>query len=241
MKTQSEQPPAAEVKPMSRKGGIGVLALANYGAQAARLLLSVLTAQLLGPAGRGGVALISVIDEASTTFLSCGVPVAAGYFAKIGRNTDQALVNASFRLGLYLLPMTLAVAGVCGAFVLQQLEPAARWMTMLLIAWTGFVNLPSQVAMNLLQARRNLRSLAIYTIIFSSSALVVTGLIAVTGSLSVFSVAAAFAIGRCGTALYGLASTAWPEQTRIRRTWAVAPLWAKSTAGHCGSPCQQSV
>ncbi|HEY4778433.1 MAG TPA: hypothetical protein VIH47_02435, partial [Solirubrobacterales bacterium] len=49
-----------------RRGGIAGLTVASYAAQGTRLALSVLVAQVFGPVGRGAVALMTVLDEASS-------------------------------------------------------------------------------------------------------------------------------------------------------------------------------
>jgi O-antigen/teichoic acid export membrane protein len=203
-------PDTAESKQAT--GGVGVLALGNYGTQGARLALSVVVSQLLGPAGRGAVALISVVDEASSALFTFGVPVAAGYRAKIGADSDKALVNASFRIGVALLPLTVGIALVAGLLALDALDPLARWLTVLLIAWTGIVNLPGLAAMNILQAHRRLRSLAVFPAIYPVVTLVVVLALAIAGHLTVAWVAIGFALGRLLTTVYGLVRTSWPSK-----------------------------
>jgi O-antigen/teichoic acid export membrane protein len=192
-------------------GGVGVLALGNYGSQAARLVLSVVVAQVLGPAGRGAVALISVVDEASSALFTLGVPIAAGFRAKIKADSDQALINASLRIGIVLLPLTAGIAILAGLFALNALDPMARWLTVVLIAWTGVVNLPSLATMNILQAHRKLQHLAVYPVIYPVVTLIVVLPFAIGGHLTVGWVAAGFVLGRLLTVLYGLARTAWPS------------------------------
>ena len=199
-------------EPKRAAGGVGVLALGNYGTQAARLALSVVVAQFLGPAGRGAVALISVLDEASSAVFTLGVPVAAGFRAKIGANSDEALINASFRFGVAITPATVGIALLSGLLVLDVLDPAARWLAVLLIAWTGVVNLPALAAMNLLQAHRRLRALAVFPVIYPIVTLVVVLALAIAGHLTVAWAAAGFALGRLLTAAYGLARTHWPSK-----------------------------
>ena len=137
--------------------------------------------------------------------------MAAGYHAKLGLDSDRALINAAFRAGTLLLPVTAAVALVVGVSGLTSLEPAARWLTVLLIGWTGLVNLPGMTAAYILQAHGELRHLAIYRSLFNSATLVIVAFCAVLGGLSVAWVAAAFAIGRIVTGAYGLATTARPS------------------------------
>ena len=204
----AETPPLPE---KSRKGGVPILTLGNGAAVSTRLLVSVLVAQILGPVGRGAVALISVVDEASTALLTVGTHIAAGYHAKVGLDSDRALINAAFRTGVLLLPLSVTVALLVGAFGLTDLEPAARWLTMLLIGWTGLVNLPGLTAANILRAHRQFQQYAIYQSLFNSVTLVVVAICAVLGGLSVAWVAAAFALGRIVTAAYGVAATTWPS------------------------------
>ena len=187
-----------------------ILTAGNATAVSTRLLTSIIVAQILGPVGRGAVALISVIDEVSTALLTVGIPVAAGYHAKVKLDSDRALINAALRAGALLLPLTAAVALLTGAFALASLEPAARWLTVLLIAWTGLVDLPGLTAAHLIQAHRELRHLAVYQASFFTVALFAVALCAVLGGLSVAWVAAAFVLGRIVTVAYGLAVTAWP-------------------------------
>jgi O-antigen/teichoic acid export membrane protein len=194
-----------------RKGGVPALTVGIATGVSARLLTSILVAQILGPAGRGAVALISVLDEGSKALFTAGVPVAAGYHAKLGLDSDRALINAAFRAGALLLPLTAGVALLVGVLGLASLEPAARWLTVLLIGWTGFVNLPSSAAANILQAHRRLRHLAIYQASFFCVTLIVVAVCAVLGGLSVAWVAAAFVLGRIVTGAYGLAKTVWPS------------------------------
>lgn len=194
-----------------RKGGVPVLTVGNSAAVLTRLLTSILVAQVLGPAGRGAVALINVVDEASTALLTGGIPIAAGYHAKLGLDSDRALINAALRAGTFLLPLTIAVGVLVGVMGLASLEPAARWLTVLLVAWTGLVNLPGMAAANILQAHRELRRLAVYRSSFNGVTLVVVAICAVLGGLSVAWVAAAFVLGRIATGAYGLAVTAWPS------------------------------
>lgn len=187
------------------------LTVGNAIALATRLLTSILVAQILGPAGRGAVALINVVDEVSTAVFTVGVPIAAGYHAKLGLDSDRALVNAAIRAGTLLLPATVAIALLVGAFGLASLEPAARWLTVVLIGWTGIVNLPSLTAASIIQAHRDLRRLAFYRVSFNSVTLVLIASCAVLGDLSVTWVAAAFVVGRLVTGAYGLSVTAWPS------------------------------
>jgi O-antigen/teichoic acid export membrane protein len=203
---------AADTVPAQATGGIGLLTIGNFAAQATRLLFSIIVAQALGPAGRGAVALIGVIDEVSTAIFTIGVPIATGYYAKIKRNSDQELVNAGLRFGVLLLPLTTAVGVAVGVGALAPLEPVARWLTVLLIAWTGVVNLPGQVAMNLLQAHRKLKELAINRVIFNFVSLAVVAVLTAAGHLSVTWVAVAFVLGRLGTSLYTLTVTVWPSR-----------------------------
>jgi O-antigen/teichoic acid export membrane protein len=193
------------------KGGVPILTVGNVALVAARLLTSILVAQVLGPAGRGAVALISVVDDVSKVLFSAGIQVAAGYHAKLGMDSDRALINAAFRAGALLLPLTTTVAVLVGVLGLSSLEPAARWLTVLLIGWTGLVNLPGLTAANIMRAHRRFRQLALYLASFYGMSLIAVAFCAVLGGLSVAWVAAAFALGRVVSAAYGLAATAWPS------------------------------
>jgi O-antigen/teichoic acid export membrane protein len=208
------------------RGGVGVLTAANYFAQATRFALSIIVAQIFGPVGRGGVALISVLDEASTVLFSFGVPPAAGFYAKVGENTDAELMNAGARIGLLTLALTIPAGLLIGLLALQSLEPEARWLTILLIAWTGVVNLPGLVAMNILQAHRYLHGLAVYNVLFGLVTILVVVLLAILGHLTIAGVALGFVLGRAATAVYGIARTAWP---RLRAP--AAPLSAQLRYG----------
>lgn len=187
------------------------LTIGTSTAVAARLLTSIVVAQILGPVGRGAVALISVVDEVSSALLTAGIPIAAGYHAKLGLDSDRALINTALRAGALLLPLTTAVALLTGVLGLGSLEPAARWLTVLLVAWTGLVDLPSLAAANILRAHRELRHLAIYQASFYCVTLIAVAVCALLGGLSVAWVAAAFVLGRIVTGAYGLAKTAWPS------------------------------
>jgi O-antigen/teichoic acid export membrane protein len=220
---------------------VTTLTIGNSVALATRLLTSILVAQILGPAGRGAVALISVIDQTSTSLLSGGIQIAAGYHAKVGLDSDRALINAAFRAGTLLLPLTTAVALAVGALGLASLEPAARWLTVLLIGWTGLVNLPGLTAANILRAHRELQPLAIYRSAFNSVSLVVVAFCAVLGGLSVAWVAAAFAIGRIVTGAYGLAATAWPSLGPSARLGPLVRYGLRALPGSVGTSLNNRV
>jgi O-antigen/teichoic acid export membrane protein len=224
-----------EIVPARATGGIGVLTLGNFAAQATRLPFSIIVAQALGPAGRGAVALIGVIDEVSTAIFTVGVPIATGYFAKTRRNSDQQLVNAGLRFGVLLLPLTIAVGVAVGSGALASLEPAARWLTVLLVAWTGVVNLPGLVAVNLLQAHRRLREIAINRVIFNFVSLFFVAVLTAAGHLSVTWVAAAFVLGRLGTSLYTLAVTVWPSRGPAAAIRPLVDYGARAVIGSVGT------
>ena len=217
------------------KGGVSTLAVGNGVALAARLLLSIVVAQVLGPAGRGAVALISAADEVSTALLTAGVPIAAGYHAKLGLDSDRALINSSLRAGVLLLPLTAAVALLVGVLGLGGLEPVARWLTVLLIGWTGLVNLPSLTAASIMRAHREFRHLAVYQSSFIGVSLVVVAFCAVLGGLSVAWVAAAFVLGRVVAAAYGLAATAWPSLAPHARLGPLFRYGLKAVPGSAGT------
>lgn len=211
------------------------LTAGNVAAVSTRLLTSILVAQVLGPAGRGAVALISVVDEVSTALLTTGLPIAAGYHAKLGLDSDRALINAAFRAGVLLLPLTAAIALLGGVFGLTSLEPAALWLTVLLIAWTGLVDLPSLTAAHIFQAHRALHRLALYQASFYTVTLIVVALCAVLGGLSVAWVAAAFVIGRLVTGAYSLAMTAWPSVRPHARLRPLFRYGLKAAPGSVGT------
>ena len=204
-----------------RRGGIAGLTVASYAAQGTRLALSVLVAQVFGPVGRGAVALMTVLDEASSVAFTVGVPAAAGYRAKTGANSDSALMNASLRLGLISFPLVASLAVGIGVFFLSDLEPSVRLITVLLIGWTGLVNLPSLTAMNVMQAHRDLASLAVYTFLFGAVTLAVVLVLLLAGHLTILGVGIGLAAGRLVTALYGASRVAWP---RLRQAAPLRPL-----------------
>lgn len=204
------------------KGGVPTLTVGNATAVSTRLVVSIIVAQILGPAGRGAVALISVLDEASTALFTAGIHIAAGYHAKVGLDSDRALINAALRAGILLLPLSATVALLVGVLGLSDLEPVARWLAVMLIGWTGLVNLPGMTAANILRAHREFQHYAIYRGLFSSVTLIVVAICAVLGGLSVAWVAAAFALGRIVTGAYGLGVTAWP---RLRPHAQLGPLF----------------
>jgi O-antigen/teichoic acid export membrane protein len=230
--------PVVVAKPASTvgsKGGVGILTVGNFGAQATRLVTSILVAQVLGPFGRGAVALISVLDEVSTALFTAGIPIAAGFRAKLKLDSDQSLINASVLAGLLLLPLTTGIAVAVGVLGLGVLEPTAQWLTVLLIAWTGVVNLPSLAAANILQAHRELRNLATYRVMFNLVSMVVILALTVTGGLSVAWVAVAFVIGRVAAGLYGLSATAWPSGGPSAPLSPLAKYGLKAVIGSVGS------
>lgn len=218
-----------------RKGGVPTLTIGNAASLATSLLTSILVAQILGPAGRGAVALITAADEVSTALFTAGVPIAAGYHAKVGLDSDRALINAALRAGALLLPLTAAAAVAVGVLGLGSLEPAARWLTVLLIGWTGLVNLPGLTAANIMRAHREFRHLAIYQATFFSLTLIVVAFCAVLGGLSVAWVAAAFVLGRLVTAAYGLAATAWPSLGPHARLGPLFRYGLKAMPGSAGT------
>lgn len=227
--------PSAPLPEKRQKGGVPALTAGNGVALAARLLTSILVAQILGPVGRGAVALMNVVDEVSTTLFTAGVPIAAGYHAKLGLDSDRALINAALRAGTLLLPLTVGVALLVGVVGLGSLEPGARWLTVLLIGWTGLVNLPSLTAANIVQAHRELRRLALYRVSFNGVTLVAVAFCAVLGDLSVAWVAAAFVLGRIATAAYGLTVTAWPSSGPHARLGPLFRYGLKATPGFVGT------
>lgn len=198
-----------------RRTGVAALTLANYGAQATRLALSVIVAQVFGPLGRGAVALMTVLDEASSVLLTLGVPPAAGYRAKIGADSDSALLGAAFRLGVLTLPAVVAIALAVDMLFLGALESPVRWITVLLIGWTGLVNLPSLTGMNLMQAHRDLAGLAIWTVLFGAVTLAVVVILLLAGHLTLFGVGIGLAAGRMAAAVYAAARVAWPKLRHV--------------------------
>jgi O-antigen/teichoic acid export membrane protein len=217
------------------KAGVGWLTVGNLVEQGSRLIVSIIVAQLLGPGGRGVVALISVLDEVSSATFTLGIPIAAGFRAKLGLDTDQSLVNASLVSGLLLTPLTLVVGLGVGLLALDGLSEGTKWMGILLIAWTGAVNMPSLVAMNLLQAHRQLGQLAIYRAIFGLTSLVAIAALAVASHLSAPLAVASFLLARLVTAGYGLRATKWPKSLRVHAP--LKPLFRyglKATPGTIG-------
>ena len=227
----AETPPLPE---KSRKGGVPILTLGNGAAVSTRLLVSILVAQILGPAGRGAVALICAVDEVSTALFTGGMQIAAGYHAKLGVDSDRALINAAFRTGVLLLPLSATVAVLVGVFGLTDLEPAARWLTMLLIGWTGLVNLPGLTTANIIRAHREFQHMP-STRPFYSVMLVVVAVCAVLGGLSVAWVAAAFALGRILTAGYGVAATTWPSLGRYAQLGPLFRYGLRAMPGSVGT------
>ena len=221
-------------EPKRAAGGVGVLALGNYGTQAARLALSVVVAQFLGPAGRGAVALISVLDEASSAVFTLGVPVAAGFRAKIGADSDEALIERLVSVWRRHHPSDRRYRASSGLLVLDVLDPAARWLAVLLIAWTGVVNLPALAAMNLLQAHRRLRALAVFPVIYPIVTLVVVLALAITGHLTVAWAAAGFALRPPAYGSLWASENPLAVEGTLRLGSSPGEVWNSGAAGHIG-------
>jgi O-antigen/teichoic acid export membrane protein len=133
--------------------GAGVLG------QAVAFVTAPILARALGPGGRGTVALLSVYDELSTNVCNAGLPAAVGYAAKEGHASVPALLGATRRFGLLLLPVSIAAGALVALWPLRDLPPGARVVGFALVALSPVANTFLIACRNVLMARGDLVTL----------------------------------------------------------------------------------
>jgi hypothetical protein len=98
-----------EEKVGRRRGSVTSIAMANDIKSGFGLVTGPITARALGPVGQGSVAAVSVYNTITTTLFSFGLPNATGYFAVKRTYARRALMGATFRISLMLMPV-IAIA-----------------------------------------------------------------------------------------------------------------------------------
>jgi O-antigen/teichoic acid export membrane protein len=145
--------------PADPRGGAAGVAGAGVAGQAITFLLTPLVARVLGPSGRGAMALLGIYDELSTNLFNAGVPSAVGVAAKEGRASEAALLGATRRFALMLLPLSIAAGAAVAVWPLAELSTGARLVGFLLVALSPVANTFFIACRNLLMARGDLVTL----------------------------------------------------------------------------------
>lgn len=210
--------PADEAPGHSRRGSSSGIIAGSLVGQVLNALSGIVVARVLGPSGRGEVALVGVYDEVSTTALEVGVANASGFFAKEGRYSEGTLLLAALRFALFMLPVSTGAGAIVALVALRDLSPSARWVGFAVIALTPLANTYLLAARNLLIARGDLKTLARFPLVQMSARMGFIGLLAALGVLMPWSAAL---IVSASTAL----GNAWCRRVlRTRRASPSAPL-----------------
>jgi O-antigen/teichoic acid export membrane protein len=123
------------------------------------LFAAPLIARALGVSGRGLLALIIVIDEASSALFRWGLPEAAGFYIKQGRSY-RSVRSSVRRFSVWSTPLAVAVA--VAVATLPSIADAGRLEQLsvfILIAWSPLMNTTSMCIRNALMAHGDFRSL----------------------------------------------------------------------------------
>jgi O-antigen/teichoic acid export membrane protein len=143
---------AVPASPSPRGGAAGV-AGAGVAGQAIAFLTAPILARALGPSGRGTVALLGVYDELSTNLFNAGIPSAVGFAAKEGRASVAALLGATRRFNLFLLPVSIAAGIAVARWPLAHLTTSARVAGFALVALSPVANTYLIACRNILMAQ----------------------------------------------------------------------------------------
>jgi O-antigen/teichoic acid export membrane protein len=176
--TATTAPPVAvpaPTRPAPRGSAAGV-AGASVAGQAIAFITAPILARALGPGGRGTVALLGVYDELSTNVCNAGLPSAVGYAAKEGQASVPALLGATRRFGLLLLPISVLAGLAVAAWPLADLPPGARAVGFALVALSPVANTFLIACRNVLMARGDLvtlRTLPLVQAVVRGAAIVV--------------------------------------------------------------------
>ncbi len=127
--------------------------------QALAFVTAPILARALGPSGRGTVALVGVYDELSTNLFNAGVPSAVGFATKEGRASVPALLGATRRFSLLLLPCSIAAGAAVAIWPLADLPTGARLVGFALVALSPVANTFLIACRNILMARGDLATL----------------------------------------------------------------------------------
>jgi hypothetical protein len=127
--------------------------------QAIAFVTAPILARALGPGGRGTVALLGVYDELSTNLFNAGVPSAVGFATKEGRATVPALLGATRRFSLLLLPVSTLAGVAVAMWPLGDLSTTARIVGFGLVALSPVANTFLIACRNVLMARGDLATL----------------------------------------------------------------------------------
>lgn len=144
---------------VAARGGAAGVATAGLVGQAITFLTAPVLARVLGPSGRGAVALIGVYDEVSTNVFNAGVPSAVGFSAKEGLATVPALLGATRRFSLLMLPVSVLAGAAVALGPLSDLAPATRIVGFALVALSPVANTFFIACRNILMARGDLVTL----------------------------------------------------------------------------------
>jgi O-antigen/teichoic acid export membrane protein len=154
--TEVDEPATPPADPRGSAAGV---AGAGIVGQAITFLVAPLLARVLGPAGRGTLALLGIYDELSTNLFNAGVPSAVGVAAKDGRASVPALLGATRRFTLLLLPVSVLAGAAVARWPLHDLSTDARVVGFLLVALSPVANTFFIACRNLLMARGDLVTL----------------------------------------------------------------------------------
>jgi O-antigen/teichoic acid export membrane protein len=165
--TLPEEPPA--------RGSASGVAGAGIVGQAIAFVTAPVLARALGPGGRGTVALLGVYDELSTNLFNAGVPSAVGFAAKERRASVPALLGATRRFSLLLLPVSTLAGVAVALWPLADLSTSARVVGFGLVALSPVANTFLIACRNILMARGDLvtlRTLALVQALVRAAAIV---------------------------------------------------------------------
>ncbi len=184
-----------------------LLTVSQYAAGAIGLLMTVLTARLLGPAAYGTVALVISYPTILWTFLSFKpISVVIRYLAEFGttgqRNRILSMCKLGYGIDLVAALAVLIVVGATGAWVTGNIyhNPDLMWLML------GYaISFPcyslTGTSLAVLSASNRFRSIAVFQVLDQSGALLlVVGLIVVGFGVPgvIFGTAAAQAISGLG-------------------------------------------
>jgi O-antigen/teichoic acid export membrane protein len=147
---------SGEVAP---RGGAAGVAGAGVAGQAIAFLTAPILARALGPSGRGTVALLGVYDELSTNLFNAGVPSAVGFALKERKASAAALLGATRRFNLFLLPVSIAAGIAVAVWPLAHLTTPARIAGFGLVALSPVANTYLIACRNVLMARGDMVTL----------------------------------------------------------------------------------
>jgi O-antigen/teichoic acid export membrane protein len=158
-----------------------VLTITNLAAQGFNFLGGLIAARLLGPAGRGNLALVAVYDDIANRALSLGVPAAVGRYAarpvcEDKRVVEARLLGAALRIAAMSLPATALLAWAVFALALGDSPSSIKICVALAIGLTPIANSVPMAGRMILVARGELNLLSV--VIGGSALLRLVGFVA---------------------------------------------------------------